>query len=386
MKNAMKSVLIAAIVAGAGLATGVVDAQNQEHSHTSTHTSMMLSATSPGGQDYSVKIEDGEVVDVRVDGEPTDNYEYDLEDGSLVIEADNGERIVADMSFVTDGDFNSGSIRTIPPMAEGNFFDPQPDGGLFPGGAFTITGSVEPPKTMIGITHDSVDEQLRRYLGLEPGEGVMVLDVRDGLPAAEAGIKANDIILEIDGKRLDSPDVLFDVLNDHEDGDTVKVVVLRQGKERTLKLKLQKYDAEKLGGRSMKLRMRGEFPDAPEVPGVPRAPRLRMMPGGLGDAGDDIFGNIDIEGLDPRIRKQVEESLRQAREQMSMAQEQARMLNRGDVLRRGDDNQPMIIERGDQRDSTRNRLLKERNRELENRLNRLEERLDRLLDKLEESR
>lgn len=394
MQNSFKAALIAAMVAGAGLATGSAAAQEQFESH----TTMMLSAISNRGNDYTVKVVDGEVVEVQVNGEPTEDYEYDLGNDALIIKTDDGERIEVDMAFVNDGRVRFG-VNEFPMKPGDNFFEGLvlPDAvNRFPDNSFSITGSFDPPRTMIGITHDSVGEQLRQYLGLEPGEGILVLDVRDDLPADKAGIEPNDIILEIDGEHLDNPEVLFDVLNAHDDGDEVEVEILRHGKHKTLEMRLQKYDAEALGGGRVNLRVKPGFPDVPEMPGVPRLHTWR--------GGGDPFGGIDMDRLDPEARAQVEEALKQAREEMNRIIEQTEMmrgdmgnrredmqrlrelLNRGDVLRRSDDDQPVFIERGDRSESRRTRLLEERNHELENRLDRLEERLDRLLEKLEESR
>jgi hypothetical protein len=60
-----------------------------------------------------------------------------------------------------------------------------------------------------------------------PPKGVRFSDVRDGSPAAKAGFKAGDVMVEFDGKTIDN---LYDftyALRAHKPGDTVKVKVLR---------------------------------------------------------------------------------------------------------------------------------------------------------------
>jgi aminopeptidase YwaD len=57
--------------------------------------------------------------------------------------------------------------------------------------------------------------------------GVKFSDVRDGSPAAKAGFKAGDILIEFDGKKIDN---LYDftyALRAHKPGDKVSVTVLR---------------------------------------------------------------------------------------------------------------------------------------------------------------
>ena len=61
-------------------------------------------------------------------------------------------------------------------------------------------------------------------------KGVRFSDVRDGSPAAKAGFKAGDVMVEFDGKTIDN---LYDftyALRAHKPGDTVKVKVLRNDK------------------------------------------------------------------------------------------------------------------------------------------------------------
>jgi len=61
----------------------------------------------------------------------------------------------------------------------------------------------------------------------EPPKGVRFADVRDGTPAAKAGLKAGDILIEFDGKDIGN---LYDftyALQAHKPGDEVLVRVLR---------------------------------------------------------------------------------------------------------------------------------------------------------------
>jgi hypothetical protein len=61
----------------------------------------------------------------------------------------------------------------------------------------------------------------------EPPKGVRFADVRDGTPAAKAGLKAGDILIEFDGKEIGN---LYDftyALRAHKAGDLVTVKVLR---------------------------------------------------------------------------------------------------------------------------------------------------------------
>lgn len=82
------------------------------------------------------------------------------------------------------------------------------------------------------------------YFGSVPdmGEettGVKFADVRDGSPAAKAGLKAGDILVEFGGKGIKN---LYDftfALRSHKPGEVVSVTVLRAGQRLTVDVKLE---------------------------------------------------------------------------------------------------------------------------------------------------
>jgi S1-C subfamily serine protease len=75
--------------------------------------------------------------------------------------------------------------------------------------------------------------------GEEGKEGVGVESVSAGGPAANAGIKAGDRIVEIAGKPVRSLETYMVLMAGQRPGDTIDVTVLREGKKQTLKVKLQ---------------------------------------------------------------------------------------------------------------------------------------------------
>jgi serine protease Do len=74
---------------------------------------------------------------------------------------------------------------------------------------------------------------LCRSVGLKSDCGVFVSAVTPGFPAAKAGIRAEDVIAEIDGVKITSQSVLLDVIGSAPVGGTVKIKVIRDGKEMT---------------------------------------------------------------------------------------------------------------------------------------------------------
>jgi Tol biopolymer transport system component len=68
--------------------------------------------------------------------------------------------------------------------------------------------------------------------------GVKLADVRSGGPADKAGIKGGDIIVEMAGTRIENLQDMTYALQDNKPGDTIDVVVLRDGKRTTLRATL----------------------------------------------------------------------------------------------------------------------------------------------------
>jgi hypothetical protein len=72
----------------------------------------------------------------------------------------------------------------------------------------------------------------------ESNDGMKLSDVRDGGPAAKAGLKGGDKIVRIAGKPIGTIYDYMESLKGYKPGDKVEVVVRRDGKEITLPVSL----------------------------------------------------------------------------------------------------------------------------------------------------
>jgi len=75
-------------------------------------------------------------------------------------------------------------------------------------------------------------------------EGVFVVKVFYGHPAHEAGIRKGDVIVALDGHRIDDVDALQRALKDYEVGDRVSVTVVRGGRRLTVNLVLDEMPTQ----------------------------------------------------------------------------------------------------------------------------------------------
>ena len=87
----------------------------------------------------------------------------------------------------------------------------------------------------------------RPYDGIVPvpygREGIDVRMVLPATPAEKAGIKAGDIITEVDGRAVHSGEELIVKTRAHRPGDRLELTVERDGKERQITLTLGSADS-----------------------------------------------------------------------------------------------------------------------------------------------
>ncbi len=92
----------------------------------------------------------------------------------------------------------------------------------------------------VGMKVQTVDENIARYFKLPKAEGVIVTDVASGSPAEKAGFKEGDVIIEVNGEPVKDDQGLVEIIQMSKVGDVLNFKVLRDGKEITIKMKLEK--------------------------------------------------------------------------------------------------------------------------------------------------
>jgi serine protease Do len=94
----------------------------------------------------------------------------------------------------------------------------------------------------LGVSIQDLTPELAEYYGIQAEKGVLVAQIFEGDPADKAGIKANDIIVEVDGKSISSSRDLTKTIANLEVGKKTTVVLLRDGKEKTVNVEIAKRD------------------------------------------------------------------------------------------------------------------------------------------------
>jgi len=94
----------------------------------------------------------------------------------------------------------------------------------------------------LGVTVQALNKELAESFDLDTTHGALVNEVIEDSPADKAGLKRGDIIVEYDGKQVDELNDLPRLVAATPVDETVKVKVFRDGKERTIKVKIGRLD------------------------------------------------------------------------------------------------------------------------------------------------
>jgi S1-C subfamily serine protease len=96
----------------------------------------------------------------------------------------------------------------------------------------------------IGISMPStpLSEEEREAFKLKEKRGALVNSVDPGGPADKAGIKRYDVIVEVNGERVNDPNDLKFKIADIEPGKKVNIKVIREGKEQTFTVEAEELD------------------------------------------------------------------------------------------------------------------------------------------------
>lgn len=92
----------------------------------------------------------------------------------------------------------------------------------------------------IGMRIQTIDEGIAQYYHLKSIKGVIVTKVYPNTPAEKGGIEVGDIILEVEGYKINNENTIFSVFHEFRAGQTVTLKIIRDEKELTKQMKLVK--------------------------------------------------------------------------------------------------------------------------------------------------
>jgi len=90
----------------------------------------------------------------------------------------------------------------------------------------------------LGVQISEMNEDMAKAFGLEEAEGILITKVEEDSPADKAGLKREDIILEFQDKKPENIADLQMVVAATAPGTEAELLILREGKEKRMKIKL----------------------------------------------------------------------------------------------------------------------------------------------------
>src|ERR1043165_9126454 len=143
------------------------------------------------------------------------------------------ERLLKDIEKLIDEELKGGKTPKPAPKAEAK---PEPK----------TEPKAEAPKRKargyMGVRPSDLSDEDKKGLGIK--NGIKVVEVVPGGPAEKAGLKADDVIVTIDGREIDSPQDVPTVVQAAGAGATLKIEYLRDGKKKTANVTLAVHPAD----------------------------------------------------------------------------------------------------------------------------------------------
>jgi serine protease Do len=97
-------------------------------------------------------------------------------------------------------------------------------------------------RAYLGIHPENLTPTLAKAFGFSDSNGVLVGDVLPDTPAAKAGMKKGDVILQLNGQPVNSANDLTLRISQSEPGSPAKLQILRDGKTQNVDVKLTELD------------------------------------------------------------------------------------------------------------------------------------------------
>lgn len=123
--------------------------------------------------------------------------------------------------------------------------------GSYTGYSFAVPSSIvkkvmddllrfgEVQRALLGVVIQEINQETASQKGLDDLSGAMVISVNPESGAADAKLKAGDIIISINGKKVAGPSEMIELVARNNPGDKITVGYLRGGKEFSVKVTLK---------------------------------------------------------------------------------------------------------------------------------------------------
>ena len=149
----------------------------------------------------------------------------------------------------------------------------------------------------LGVQTSEVNTEKAKELKLPAERGVLLTEIVSDGPAAKAGLKANDVVTEFNGQRIEGAAQFRRMIRETPSGRTVQLTVWRDGRAQSLSVTLGESEQGRHAW-SLAAPRRGMVIETPLIPKI-EIPRFEWNDGNffarrpmLGIAADDLSGQL----------------------------------------------------------------------------------------------
>ena len=195
---------------------------------------------------FDLEVKYGVIVNEVVDDSPAE--EAGLENDDIIVSIDS-ERIT-DYDDLVDmlTEHGEGDQITIGLIRDGKALDVQVKLAKRPRGrrdldwhsqfSYDYKAPFGRSHSYIGVQLSDLTDQLGEFFGVERGRGALIREVEEDSPAADAGLKAGDVIISIDSDKMRDAGDVAEYILDTDPGEQVSITVMRDKAELTVEVEV----------------------------------------------------------------------------------------------------------------------------------------------------
>ncbi|MCX6854734.1 MAG: trypsin-like peptidase domain-containing protein [Verrucomicrobia bacterium] len=146
----------------------------------------------------------------------------------------------------------------------------------------------------LGVRPKDIDAETMKIWGLSDETGALVEIVTNNSPAAKAGVQVGDVIVGVQGQKVENASKLPLIVSSYKPGTVISIDVIRDGKPTTLQAKLIKLSLDEEGNI---IGTNAEEDDVPVSRAAPAAAAASVA---------EIVDGVTIQNLTPSTRERYE--------------------------------------------------------------------------------
>jgi S1-C subfamily serine protease len=101
-------------------------------------------------------------------------------------------------------------------------------------------------RKFVGVYLEALNKELLDYFGVKEGAGLLVNRLTKDGPAEKAGLKVGDVIVRVDGRKVENVSDLSELVQDKKKGDKIKFEIIRDKKPMAIEVEVGEEEGPSL--------------------------------------------------------------------------------------------------------------------------------------------